>query len=569
MGKKVPTIKPSTPTRPRNAFDLSQKHLFTATAGQLLPIMTIDVMPHDHIEIQATDFMRTLPMNSAAFMSMRGVYEFFFVPYSQLYHPFDQMITGMKDFNSSYFVNKDNTSQKIPSFNLTTLVDNLISKEYTYKKAVDSEGHYNAELLDDADKDMFGYPRVYQQYKLLDMLGYGKYHTKNTYTNNAITALIKRGMPVASNPFRILAYNKIYQDYYMNTTYEARDVSMFNIDKYFENENEEIPLSKLMSMLDMKYRNAQLDYFTNLRPSPLFEVPNMNHIVAFNAKTGSINTDESNVIIENNSIELNGVKSTLTVADIRFGFALEKLLDITQRAGKTYAEQIKAHFGVEVSEGRDGRVKYLGGFDSNIQVGDVTQTSGTTVTGADAMFGGYLGRVTGKAQGSGSGTIKFDAKEHGLIMCIYSIVPDMQYDAYRIDPFNRKLERGQYFMPEFEKLGMQPLNGLDITLNALADPGAIVYGWQPRYSEYKTTLDINHGQFCADEPLSYWSISRNRGKDYLGKLEIADLKISPRWLDSVFAVNYNGDEVTDQLFGGCTFNVQKVSDMDEAGIPTW
>ena len=123
MSKKVPLINASRANRPRNAFDLSQKHLFTAHAGMLLPVMTMDLIPHDHVSIQATDFMRCLPMNSAAFMSMRGVYEFFFVPYSQVWHPFDQFITGMNDYNSSFasnFYNKK-TPLKIPSFNRKTL----------------------------------------------------------------------------------------------------------------------------------------------------------------------------------------------------------------------------------------------------------------------------------------------------------------------------------------------------------------------------------------------------------------------------------------------------------------
>ena len=68
MSKKVPLINASRANRPRNAFDLSQKHLFTAHAGMLLPVMTMDLIPHDHVSIQATDFMRCLPMNSAAFM---------------------------------------------------------------------------------------------------------------------------------------------------------------------------------------------------------------------------------------------------------------------------------------------------------------------------------------------------------------------------------------------------------------------------------------------------------------------------------------------------------------------
>ena len=47
-------------------------------------------------------------------------------------------------------------------------------------------------------------------------------------------------------------------------------------------------------------------------------------------------------------------------------------------------------------------------------------------------------------------------------MCIYSLVPAVQYDATRIDPFVQKLERGDFFVPEFENLGMQPLYAKNI-----------------------------------------------------------------------------------------------------------
>lgn len=97
-----------------------------------------------------------------------------------------------------------------------------------------------------------------------------------------------------------------------------------------------------------------------------------------------------------------------------------------------------------------------------------------------------------------------------------------------------------------------------------------LYGWQPRYSEYKTALDINHGQFMDGQPLSYWSIGRARSGtfDLLSTLSPASLKINPRWLNSVFVGDYNGSEVTDQIFGGCLFNIQKVSDMSVDGLPS-
>ncbi len=549
MSKKIPLIKASRANRPRNAFDLSQKHLFTAHAGMLLPVMTMDLIPHDHVSIQATDFMRCLPMNSAAFMSMRSVYEFFFVPYSQLWHPFDQFITGMNDYRSSLFSKKYNNRAPltIPSFQRKLLSDYFVapqSSDLFFKQ-----------------KDIFGYTQATNFLRLLDLLGYGVYQNSDGSERNDS---YKKNIPTNErlSLFRLAAYQKIYSDFYRNSTYEAFDASSFSLDDVTTNTS---ILDIMLSFGQLRYRNAQLDYFTNLRPTPLFDLDDQS-ISSFVNTPGFV--DSLTIDSDSNAVNLHSDSGLFTVSSIRNAFALDKLLRITQRAGKTYAEQIKAHFGYEVSEGRDGRVNYLGGFDSNIQVGDVTQMSGTTASpeqGVSIKHGGYLGRVTGKAQGSGSGHIEFDAHEHGVLMCIYSLVPDMQYDSTRIDPFVTKLSRGDFFLPEFEDLGMQPLQ-----TRFISDSGnqkEKFKGWQPRYSEYKTALDINHGQFANGQPLSYWSVGRGRSGETLETFNIASLKINPKWLDSIFAVNYNGTQLTDCLFGGCQFNVQKVSDMSESGEP--
>lgn len=542
MSKKIPLIKASRANRPRNAFDLSQKHLFTAHAGMLLPVMTLDLIPHDHVSIQATDFMRCLPMNSAAFMSMRSVYEFFFVPYSQLWHPFDQFITGMNDYRSdlTYGLHKGKAPLVVPS----------VSRRDIF--AFISENK--------AKKDIFGYSPVDNSLRLLDLLGYGVYiNPDGTARKDEFVKSIQKDEKLSL--FRLSAYQKIYNDFYRNTTYEPVDVSSFSLDSITGSVKYETFFNNFCKL---RYRNAQLDYFTNLRPTPLFDVTD-NSLTSFIDTPGYDGNIEYS--IDSNKVELL-TSAGVSVQSIRNAFALDKLLRITQRAGKTYAEQINAHFGYEVSEGRDGRVNYLGGFDSNIQVGDVTQMSGTTASpeqGVSIKHGGYLGRVTGKAQGSGSGHIEFDAHEHGILMCIYSLVPDMQYDATRIDPFVTKISRGDFFMPEFEDLGMQPLQTRYIS--DIARQQEKFKGWQPRYSEYKTALDINHGQFANGQPLSYWTVGRGRSGETLETFDIASLKINPKWLDSIFAVNYNGSQLTDCVFGGCQFNVQKVSDMSENGEP--
>lgn len=563
MSKKIPLIKVSVANRPRNAFDLSQKHLFTAHAGMLLPIMTMDLIPHDHVSIQATDFMRCLPMNSAAFMSMRSVYEFFFVPYSQLWHPFDQFITGMNDYRSILQANQYNKKSplKVPSFQRKALSELFVNSRM------------QADLMN--KEDIFGFKEKNNFLRLLDLLGYGVYiNADGTEREEAFNQNLTDNEQLSI--FRLAAYQKIYSDYYRNTSYEPVEVESFSLDDVQDNVS---ALGIMDRFGKLRYRNAQFDYFTNLRPTPLFDFENPSfNGVGSNQRQPFFTQGEPNALIQSDydytQINLptfkdgDNLRAGIDVSSIRNAFALDKLMRITQRAGKTYAEQIKAHFGFEVSEGRDGKVNYLGGFDSNIQVGDVTQMSGTTASpeqGVSIKHGGYLGRVTGKAQGSGSGHIEFDAHEHGILMCIYSLVPDMQYDATRIDPFVTKLSRGDFFMPEFENLGMQPLQ-----TRFISDSGnqkEKFKGWQPRYSEYKTALDINHGQFANGQPLSYWTVGRGRSGETLETFDIASLKINPKWLDSVFAVNYNGSQLTDCLFGGCQFNVQKVSDMSENGEP--
>lgn len=560
MSKKIPLIKASRANRPRNAFDLSQKHLFTAHAGMLLPVMTMDLIPHDHVSIQATDFMRCLPMNSAAFMSMRSVYEFFFVPYSQLWHPFDQFITGMNDFNSTFLSShyQSKSPSKVPSISVRDIFDAV--------KAANDGGNLKPDAKITKNPDIFNYNPLLNMSRLLDLLGYGVFVNSDGTLRSAISFPPETRV----TPFRALAYQKIYSDYYRNTTYEPVDVSSFNIDNL-----DTIKWTDFHKYCTLRYRNAQLDYFTNLRPTPLFSelpsgldnglyaVSSIDDLNLYHDKT------EYSVNPSAPSVTLKLSDSEVSVGSIRNAFALDKLLQITQRAGKTYAEQIKAHFGYEVSEGRDGKVIYIGGFDSNIQVGDVTQTAGTTASpeqGVSIKHGGYLGRVTGKAQGSGTGHIEFDAHEHGVLMCIYSLVPDMQYDSSRVDPFVVKQTRGDFFIPEFENLGMQPLQSRFLSDHAL-DHNSNFKGWQPRYSEYKTALDFNHGQFINGQPLSYWSVGRGRAGDLIDTFNIASLKINPKWLDSIFAVNYNGSQITDCVFGGCQFNVQKVSDMSVDGVP--
>ena len=561
MANKVPIIKAGSPTRVRNAFDLSQRHLFTAKAGQLLPLCPIELMPHDHVEINASDFMRLMETKHAPFLTMRSVYEFFAVPIHQLWSPFDQFITGMSDYHSDFYIEKG-TPKSIPAIDF-----------YQLKS-------YLSDLNADGIPDILGFSKRKGALKILDLLGYFGGDPTVMPTDTLLV-----------NPFRILAYNKIYQDWYRNTNYESYNASTFNIDSLtgqttIQAEKVFDPAAVRDGFLQMHYRNWALDLMTNIRPSLLFKpdvIPSQffvgnapltsSHPIALNK--ADYNNDVG-VTPNSNNANASSINqaSVPTVASIRNAFAVDKLCQLMMRAGKTYQEQMKAVFGVEVPVGRDHRCNYLGGFTSDMQISDVTQTSDNTGQTGD---NGYLGKIGGKGTSSGSGKIVFDAKEHCILMCIYSLVPVASYDSTRLDPFNRKLSRGDYFLPEFEDLGMQPLYQSDINCNYTQFDGipnhnhtfTTVCGWQPRYSEYKTAIDQCHGQFRTS--LSSWCCSRFSNEFVsVTPTGIFDgyFKVNPRVLDRCLAIQANDNENTDQVFGGAYFNIIKVSDMSEQGLPS-
>ena len=64
------------------------------------------------------------------------------------------------------------------------------------------------------------------------------------------------------NPFRFLAYQKVYFDHYRNPLYELNNPSAYNVDSGF---GAPYDLTEVSSTL--RYRNWNKDYFTSLSPS--------------------------------------------------------------------------------------------------------------------------------------------------------------------------------------------------------------------------------------------------------------------------------------------------------------
>ena len=202
----------------RNAFDLSHNDVFSCAPGMLLPISCTEVLPNEHFEINPQIFLRTMPLNSAAFVRMRQHIEFFFVPMRVLCRQFNQFVVGTK-YPISALDTINAYNGKLPFVTLSSL-------RGIYLTATESDG--------------LGIPISSGMLRLFDLLGYGFSSSRkidsnnypNQYVYDGVTPVIKQTSPSLSI-FRLCAYQKIYQDFYRNPYWESADASAFNLDDKF------------------------------------------------------------------------------------------------------------------------------------------------------------------------------------------------------------------------------------------------------------------------------------------------------------------------------------------------
>ena len=558
----------------RNAFDVGYSNKFTSSLGMLLPCFVRECNPDEHYRINARMFTRTMPMNSAAFIQCTQHIEFFFVPYRLLWRDFPQFIVGTKYPTSLY---DSKVSSDSPKFDLSKIY-NAFKEKLTASNPTPSAG---------LGTDLLGYPKIQNSLRLLDLLGYGCYFTPES----------KDFAPAAMNPFRLLAYQKICADFYRVANWEDNRVKAWNIDG--------LPLDMTSTFSSVTLQNFVDNYLAlNYRPwkKDLFTIANTqfqgadflsNNFTApsfpqFSSEGGFVPaTTDSGGKQSELFVNKQGSNSIMTMANLRSAFALDKLYRLMAQASDgDYKSQIKARYGFD-AYAPQMRCQFVGSASSVIQVNPITSTADTLSTTSDnASSGTPVGRIYGNGVASGSDTFDFDTKEHGILMGICSFVPDVDYSSYGVNIFNKKLTSSEYFQPEFDNLGKQPLDATSLYLAKVSGAGGIqspaVLGWIPRYTEYKTHIDEVHGQLNGDiyrsasgaPTLSSWTAPRLAGfeddkasfwcKDGLSK---NFFYINPALYNSIFVNQYDGFQTQDQFICEVSNNVQAVLPMSVSGEP--
>lgn len=566
----------------RNGFDLSFKKNFTAKAGELLPVMVKEVLPGDTFKINLKAFTRTQPVNTAAFARIREYYDFFFVPYDLLWNKSNTVLTQMYD-NPQHAVSLDPTKNFVLSGEMPYTTSEDIAT-YIFDMSQNA-------IMQEYNFNYLNYERSAGTLKLLEYLGYGNFEPfyEKSWSEAPLMANVNQ------NLFGLLAYQKIYSDFYRDSQWERINPSNFNVD-YLDGSNMYVSAFKESdasfwqnyNFFDLRYCNWQKDLFHGVLPHQQYGetavasiTPNLSgKLTLTNFSTvGTSPVTATGTIPTSSAFKQLDTVGDLSVLVLRQAEFLQKWKEITQSGNKDYKDQLEKHWGVSVGDGFSELCTYLGGVSSSIDINEVVNTNITGSAAAD---------IAGKGVGVSNGEINFSSNgRYGLIMCIYHCLPLLDYTTDMLDPAFLKVNSTDYAIPEFDRVGMQsmPLLQLMNPLRSFADASGVVLGYVPRYIDYKTSVDQSVGGFKRS--LNSWVISYNNtsvknqfgSNDPLPPLEPSEpvpsvapmnytfFKVNPNCLDPIFAVKANSEISTDQFLCSSFFDVKVVRNLDTDGLP--
>ena len=601
----------------RNGFDLSFRNLFTAKVGELLPVMCKEVIPGDKFDINVSSFTRTQPVQTAAFTRLREYYDFYFVPMRLLWDKFPAFITQTDNPTHAASLTKSAAVNQMPYMNASDMWY-LIGAVY----AAQMQAEKNGTVLDLNYTNEVGVSRSYGMNKLLTYLGYGDinstcqlaYDADNNTFRNPITGSNSTSASdftdMALNPFPLLAYQKIYQDYFRFQQWEKSAPYTCNLD-YLMSEPFKLDVFNTLvpsfvsygtdpkyTMFDLRYANYKKDLFTGLLPSPQFGdtavaspiFGNTSGTIQFGSATATQTT--FNMSIPSGPVDQQN-NLGLSIFALRQAEFLQKWREITQSGNLDYREQLEKHWNVRTSRFQSDLCDYLGGTGSNLNINEVVNQ---TLTDAEQNA-----NIAGKGTGSASGRITRDFNEHGILMCIYHCEPILDWANIGLDRLCSKVTADAYAIPEFDSLGMESLPFTDLIfsdgkigdspytgkpatvslpfLSALDKYSPL--GYVPRYIDYKISKDVVNGSFLTTmkdwvSPLTYDDIvkrymidfsSNNTSYDVLTSVSYETFKINPHVVDPIFAVAADDSVDTDQLLIGAFFDCKVVRNLSTDGLP--
>lgn len=455
-----------------STMDLSCDHVTTMNFGVMQPVYYRHPIKGEKIILGSTVTVRPFPLAIPTFGRMRINIRQFFVPWRTVFPQFDYFfndniavnISNSSVIDSSPQVNND---EFVTLFNPYGVYSNIISGWHA-GDPYDFEFGGNHCSFTERGKFLF---------KIFTALGY------------AIVWDDKDKTPYSALP--ILAYAKVYVDYYANQSYmDTSDVVFWRKKFSFNDPTSFLSLdaSDLQAFETLVLRACyEPDYFVSAWDTPF--APNHMQYSAISFQDIVSGTNISNTYDTSGTpVMVQGANTVTSIGTQYLHDALKAITDYSKRhqlAGASNISRTLAQFGFGVSYMKSERSIYLHGSSVDINTGAVYSTANTASPGDPSNLADYAGN----GYGSGSSNCEYTTEELGLFLEIATLLPSGGY-YQGMDENNMHITKDQFFNPEYDGLGVQVIRKRELYVSRNGSYGSgpaydAAFGFTGRYGEMK------------------------------------------------------------------------------------
>lgn len=557
-------------------LDLSCQHVTTADWMQLSPVYIKEMVPGESISIKQSTFTRMAPMVVPTLGRGSIHNRAFFVPMRTIFPRWDEFITRTDGpvvasptvnaamvnevpYTYNDIIVRTFLGQSTTTFSYadSDFVKTIASPVDDAKKAAADlcvKVWYNASPATSTDYYYNLTPRGRMMLKILQSLGYSIVWD---YTSNLIdntTHVAKPSTDCKYSLMPLFGFVKLFVDWYwpaqyVNTSSYNKLSSYCTYNGYSQSNNGWMLAYQLINDLFHELsvsgqRNVGVavaydsDYFVSAFDNfdgTSFQLPNtVNNITVdlgisessnissqqVQSGPGAYNTKAPVLVEDSGSSDV----SHITQYGLNMLRALTDYVKRHQLVGARVLDRFYARFGISLDSDKLSRSQYIGSQNIPLQFGDV-------MSHTDTPSGTPLGGYAGKGLGYGEDTFEYKAEDYGFIIICNSFVPKIGY----YQGLNRHVLHNSpldFYTPEFDQLGNQAISAMELYTVGENDARSTsgeqrvddmkvpalksqIFGYTPRYSEYKVGFDRLTGDFrlnsksTAGDTSNAWHLFRD------------------------------------------------------------
>ena len=487
----------------KSGFDKSFQNLFTSKVGTITPILTDELIPNSTVNLKVALTTQLPPLASDTFMRVKQKYAAFFVPSRIIMQGYEKWLTGQDQFNNG----NNRILQPVLSFNPET------------------------------DKS------IYAPGTLLDYLGY------------KITGLGSMAdlQPVTLNAMPLLAYHKIYNDWFRNSLIQT---SIYNDDAVSSTifnpaySNIVVPQNSAANRFTFTYNAGSTgETAGGSKFADGVDITSLRQANFGSDLFTSCTPKPQNGTAQAVSFQTINSSGSFTISALRAANSMQQFLERNNLAGNRMVDYVKAQYGANLGDYVAQRPILLGSGSFDVYSKGIYQTSNFYDNSQEQLNNPMSGMAArfGSAYVDGSDLIikGFTAQEPGYLMVVTWLSPKVTYST-GVDPMLLRYrgigKQSNMANPILQNVGNEPVLQSYISSDKALLGSDDVFGYNDRYCTWKDKMDEVHGLLRDGQTLQSFALQRTFGVGSTSHLIAPEintnfLQIPTDYLDQVSAVN--------------------------------